>query len=266
MSTKLTQELEKAQTKQYQELESEGILKKVDQLLIGHEETQTKVLKDAGFRTPNQYESKLVEDYKRTEIANKIYSTKSYTGKQIKDICIKYDLRMLPTRYYQGAIDVDLADKIEDFLEKNNLAMNEGEFFILAPVESFETVEKIVPRNVDPILFYRTDKNRNRYSTSAGEDETFTQIHNWGNDFTELRRWRFLLDQSKSKDDWSTNSMKTIFLILSVILTFIACIIGNGGFIAFSLLICAVTLFNFLFIDTNTLNDDKWNTNEVISS
>lgn len=267
MSAKLKGELKKAKKETQEILEKNGVLDRVENLLLGYEADQEKTLKDAGFRMTNDYESKLVEDYNRTKQAEKIYGQESFTGAQIKSLCQKYDLRMLSPRFYQGSIDVDLATKIDEFCRKNDLIVSDREIFILAPTECFKIVNETIPKNIDPIVFYRTDGSKeSRWDgAKAQENDTFTQIHNWGSDFTEARKYRFLFDESVLESEQSsTNSFKMILLMISTLLVLASTLVGNWIFIGCTLFIAFISLIHFLFLDTETSNDEQWNTEKML--
>jgi hypothetical protein len=265
MSVKLKKELQQVQQKEWQELKTNNIVDKANQLLIEYDHEQSKILEDAGFQLNIGYEAKLKEDFKRTKASEEIYNRPTFTGKQIKELCNIYDLRLLPTSKYRGAVDVDVADKIKEFCDTNNLPITSSDLYILAPTSSFQTVDEIIPKDKDPILFYRTDKDQRYWGYEAKESETFAQIHNWGNDFTDLRKLRFLFDPSRNRNDdqTSSNRVKTILLCIGLLFVIGACATGFMPFILFSLFIGVITLFNFLFLDTYTLNDDQWNSEKI---
>lgn len=264
MSTKLKKELNEVQKKNWKELKDNKIIDHANQLLLDYDVDQAKILEEAGFRLNIGYEAKLKEDFKRTKASEQIYNRPSFTGKQIKEICKTYDLRLLPTSKYRGAIDVDVATKIKEFCDENKLPITNADLFILAPTTSFDTVDEIIPKDTDPILFYRTDKSVN-WNFQAAENETFSQIHNWGNDFTDWRKLRFLFDPSRNRgdDQTSSNRVKTILLMISLIFISIACLTSFLPFIMIAMGTGIVTLINFLFLDTNTLNDAAWNSDKV---
>ena len=98
---------------------------------------------------------------------------------EIRQLCILYRLRFLPSKYYSGAIDALTGRKLAAFLDKNgdpNPARSaETRLYIMAPADVFKlNVHQPVPP--DPVLFYRHD------------DGLYSVVHKWGNDMTIFRR------------------------------------------------------------------------------
>lgn len=121
-----------------------------------------------------------------------------FTKDAIKELCLKYNLRFLPTSYYKGALDSQLPDKLDELRKANGgLLPNEGgtmrvqyadlqkgvwvdreieriaTFSIVAPAESFA----LQPRPIDPLLF-----------CNLGDDQYYL-VHKWGSDISWSRRW-----------------------------------------------------------------------------
>lgn len=261
MSAKLKNKLNEVKKDSYKELQKSNILGRVDQLLLDYDVQEAEILKSAGFKLNLNYEAKLKEDYNRTAAAEKVYNRPTFTGKQIRELCQLYDLKLLPTSFYRGNIDSNVAAEIDKFCNENKLPITNADLFILAPASSFETVNKIIPKDTDPILFYRTDKKAS-WNFRADLDETFSQICNWGNDFTELRKYRFLLDSSRDRgnDQVSSNRIKIFVLVLSALFLFGMCLTQFLPAIIFALVLSTMAFINFLFLDTRTLNDQEWNT------
>lgn len=104
----------------------------------------------------------------------------------IKAVCLKYELRFLPTRFYKGALDAGIAPavaKVKDLLKElpaahtgeqllgYNSAMADNlkgkpQFCIAAPSEAFA----LQPRPKDPLLFLRLNAFK------------WFLVHKWGDD------------------------------------------------------------------------------------
>lgn len=102
----------------------------------------------------------------------------------IKGTCLKYGLRFLPTRFYQGALDEGIAPAIQAFkaavgghlpaveeyeqLASNVTAESKGkpQLYIAAPSAAF----KLQPRPIDPLLFCRLNAIK------------YYLVHKWGDD------------------------------------------------------------------------------------
>ena len=75
----------------------------------------------------------------KQKVMSDLLNTETYTGKQIRDLCWKYYLKLLPINLYRGSIPPEFVEKIKEFSEKNNIILtgNRTSFFILAPFEQF---------------------------------------------------------------------------------------------------------------------------------
>lgn len=104
-----------------------------------------------------------------------------FTTSAIKDVCLSYGLRFLPTALYKGALDDQIPAKLEEFKTLNGGKMPDAlksvevggwtghkdySFFIAAPSASFV----LSPRPKDPLLF-----------VFLGSDRWYL-IHKWGDD------------------------------------------------------------------------------------
>lgn len=167
------------------EKESEAIVDSAKLLMSADVQAERKILSQLGLDT------KLVqiENLKGEEIEIKMLTEEygdTFKLNEIRDLAVRYGLKLRPAKEFQGEIDLELASKTRRFLEKvgdNNQFAMDSRFFILAPIEAFEfklTPKPIpIPKQVvDPILFYKPDHNRDYY----------TMVHKWGTDFTYKRR------------------------------------------------------------------------------
>lgn len=91
---------------------------------------------------------------------------------QIEQMCKKYRLKFLRTKYYEGTIDSELPSKISSFEIATGVTCKESNTKIMAPMESFRLQKK--PK--DPLFFYQINK------------EYCYLIHKWGNDLNIFRR------------------------------------------------------------------------------
>lgn len=212
----ILEELQKEKKRAYDEVENNTISQEANQLLLNAHSEDAEILRVIEMDHQLKYDANLKEDYNRTKHAEEIYKQESFTGNQIKALCIKYNLRMLPTSYYNGSIPTDLGRRVAKFAEENNIKADNynlgRHLFILAPKEQFNMIQH-VPRQVDPILFFRMDGDER-----ATESDTFVQIMNWGSDFSFMRMFSFLMSKHKDNSDSMPNYQRTWFMIGFVIL------------------------------------------------
>lgn len=93
-----------------------------------------------------------------------------YTIEQIESLAIKYRLRFLPGKYYQGDIPQEALNKLRQLTNQNSSTIDQ--FRILAPQKAFDLEDE----NADPLLFV------------ALNNREFYFIHQWGNDLSNWRK------------------------------------------------------------------------------
>lgn len=114
---------------------------------------------------------------------------KTFTESEVREFCLKYDLRLLPTKSYVGTIDPSVGTDLTKFLERNNIESRHmrDQWYIMAPPNAFKLANRPVPvkpRHVDPVLFLKVTP---KATTSDGLDPYYVLVKKWGNDFTIAR-------------------------------------------------------------------------------
>lgn len=169
--------------------DSESILKEVQLLLETDTQAERNALRVVGIDSHVAH----VENQRGVEIERqefeKTYEGHVFTRDEIKDLCMKYDLRFLETRHFIGKIDTVLGPKLKHFIEarKHEIGNYSQDFFIMAPEDAFqlEDMPRKPPRNIDPVLLYRIPRT-----------DKFVFVHKWGKDFTFWRRFRGIFFKS----------------------------------------------------------------------
>lgn len=226
-------------------------------LLLDAHNKEQKIFNSLGFKS-NSITTVHKNDVKRTTMAQSIYGTISFLGKDLKELCVEYDLKLLPTSYYNGNVPIEVARLVDDFCEKHTVMANDQNFFILAPSEMFNN-EKHIPKEKDPILFYREKKDGNRSNSLAYESDLFTQIHNWGNDFSFIRKYRYFLSRYKDSSDDVSNRFLFIISMIVFLFSYITSVLSAMPMIAVVgvLLSYGVCSFTDKKIFLNTWNNNK---------
>ncbi len=112
------------------------------------------------------------------------FNTKLYTLEEIKDLCIKYRLRFLPSKEFHGKIDEKLGKKLIEYFKERNIVgtmANEANtnLFILAKKRDFNFNQKENLAPVNPVLFYQVDTK---------EGKMYSIVTKWGRSFGIERR------------------------------------------------------------------------------
>ena len=123
-----------------------------------------------------------IRDARQHRRLNKQFQGEVYHVNDIRQVCIDYRMRMLPSYRYHGPIDPEFGPKLNRFQKAHNLTATELEhdFFVVAPAETFDLEKRQRPL-VDPLLLYRIDHQH------------YKMVHQWGGDLHPLRylaAWR----------------------------------------------------------------------------
>ena len=120
-----------------------------------------------------------ISDARRHRSLNQRFKGEVYHVDDIRQVCIDYRMRMLPSHRYHGPIDPEFGPKLNRFQKTHRLTATELEhnFFIVAPAETFDLEKRQRPL-VDPLLLYRID------------DRHYKMVHQWGGDLHPLRYLR----------------------------------------------------------------------------
>lgn len=92
---------------------------------------------------------------------------------EIENICVKYRLRFLDSKYFKRDFPYEAILKVKEFEKKHNTSISA--FKIIAPDKAFDLQEE----NIDPLLFVQTNK-----------DEYYL-LHKWGNDLEWYRKYLY---------------------------------------------------------------------------
>lgn len=161
-----------------------------------------------------------------------------FSEKEIKNLCLDYQLRCLNVRRYKGSVDADLPQKLNEFKvmyeSENGRKMDPSDFHIVAPKESF----RLEKRPVDPLLFYPLGNGM------------FYLVHKWGNDISPLR-W---LKALKMRNYWSWYFMNT----LQYWVTAAAIGLFLGMHAGFTVLFFIGSIINFLIARYFESSDHGW--------
>lgn len=267
MSEKLVKELNKEKKARQKEIDGNKIVEQATLLLNEAASADEELLEKIGLDKQIKYAKKLKEDANRTKIAEQIYNQDTFTGKQIRALCNKYDLRILRADMYSGSVVVDVPRKIREFCDRNDIIPHYNSFFILAPTETFKTV-KHVPVNADPILFYRDGSEHSSSSKDTIEkNDILLQIHNWGNDFTFLRRFRWLFNNYT----WDSEEMSNFGRTVISLGIFVMCILVTIFTSQITLFYMSLTLGGVFTTALTAFShyykkkrlDGLWNTNTI---
>lgn len=181
MRVNVVDKLEK--TRKSSQDQAELVVQEVKLLMDTEAEAERKALRIAGLTNHMEH----VDQHKGQEVERakfeEEYGNSVFRENELQAICMKYDLRMLPSRRFLGKIDGEVAVKLKHFMENREGEMgNYSEnFFIIAPESAFqlENQPRKPPRQIDPILVYKVPRK-----------DQYVFIHKWGKDFTFWRRFR----------------------------------------------------------------------------
>lgn len=174
---------------------------------------EREALRKAGLTMHSQEVERAVGSEIERQKLEDHYGSKVFKAEEIKDLCVKYDLRLLRASDFAGKIDGEVAKKLAAFVDahKNEIGNYSAEsFYILAPGSSFKLEDRPVKvRNVDPVLLYKP---------RSGDGYVF--VHKWGQDFTAWRRLRGFFFESLG-NMW-TVSFSFYFVLISAVYAYVS--------------------------------------------
>jgi hypothetical protein len=144
-----------------QKEKSYSILDQVSSILSA----SVKLDEDVLYRLQHHPVDKIID----IEKLDAIDKTNLFTIKEIKNICLKYNLRFLDSSYFKAEFPYEAIAKIKAFEAKYNVKIKN--FKVVAPAEVF----KLEDCNKDPLLLAQLADNR------------YYLIHQWGNDLAWYR-------------------------------------------------------------------------------
>lgn len=260
----LVRELKKVKVAKEAAITGDEILSVSRGLLLDAGTRDEEVLKRLGLNHIKEYQQELTADVVRTKKAEAIYALPTFTGDQLKTLCNTYYLKVLPCKFYNGALTAELPRIVDEFCKKHeiNLQLENDNFYILAPTEQFATI-KNVPQSLDPILFY-CKKERGFHGGrewKIEESDVLVQIHNWGSDFSFLRMFRVLFNNTQLRENDATPWQNTMFALSFTVLAIISALLGLYV-VPVILIGLAAMLFNWAF-SSNHYIFKLWNQREI---
>lgn len=161
------------------EQESQILVDHTNQFLLDIETREAELMSAAGLNSAHKSIVKIHNDAKVRRMFHESANSKAVlTTDQVRKLCIRYRLRLLPSNEYRGPIEAITGYKLskffDDIKDPNPMESASTRLFVMAPARTFNlSVYKPVP---DPVLFYRHDNG------------LYAVVHQWGNDFTISRR------------------------------------------------------------------------------
>lgn len=177
---------------------------------------------------------------------------------EIRDLALKYGLKLRPSAEYKGEVDLELASKTRRFLQSINEDNDwsiANKFYILAPIESFAMELKPKPAPIpkvmkDPILFYKANPNV----------EYYTMVHKWGTDFTNTRKLIGWYTKNKKNKEVAALMFIVLFTLLCTVgFALLGASLIVGSLIGFTLsaLFCVYLTGTKIYHTNNEVNFNK---------
>ena len=107
-------------------------------------------------------------------LINKLDPQSIFDIQEIKNLAIKYRLRLLPSKFFRNTIPKEAIFKIKQLSKKSNTEIKK--FVILAPSKAFDLEDE----NADPLLFIQLSNTK------------YYLVHQWGNDLSWFNKIKSL--------------------------------------------------------------------------
>lgn len=211
----LQDELIQADRKRQQNFSSTFSLAEIEQMLRQESVKEQKALQHMGL-SDNPVEKQKHQWLWQSRL-NEQYQGEVFQVEDVRQVCMDYSMRMLPSHLYRGPVDPEFAVKVKNFQRTHQLSDEEvsRNFFIVAPTEAFELEERQRPvADLDPVLLYRIN------------DNFFKLVHQWGSDlnvFSYVASW-------KKRDLWNMTCHWFVmsFMVTMILLGFFVDSFGNA--------------------------------------
>ena len=109
-----------------------------------------------------------------SNLINKLDPQSIFDIQEIKNLAIKYRLRLLPSKFFSNTIPKEAIFKIKQLSKKSNTEIKK--FVILAPSKAFDLEDE----NADPLLFIQLSNTK------------YYLVHQWGNDLSWFNKIKSL--------------------------------------------------------------------------
>lgn len=192
------------------------LLAQANMLLLEAGNNDREMLKAAGLDHQLQ---EAEDDRARIMVSGRLrqkYGATILSEAQVKELSVKYRLKLLHSKHYRGTVPPDLGAAIARFvkqLESANPQHQAGtNLFIMAPQEAFNVRSyKIATVPKDPVLLYKF---------TEPDGVFYAIIRKWGNDFTIIRRlYGYLMERP---DRYARLSFSLMFLLVATLITTLA--------------------------------------------
>ncbi|MEK6476412.1 hypothetical protein WJR50_02720 [Catalinimonas sp. 4WD22] len=218
----LQDELIYADSKRQQRFLNDNSIAELQEILRRESKQEKQALQHMGLFTNTIEPEK--EHWLRQALLNQKYEGEVFHVDDIRQVCMAYNMRMLPSHLYRGPIDTQFAPRVKNFQRTYHLSDEEvaEDFVIVAPGETFELEERQRPlADLDPILLYRVD------------DHFYKLVHQWGG---ELNVFRYI-SSWKKRDLWNMTCHWFVmsFMVTMILLGFL--VDGLSNAVTLSLLI-----------------------------
>ncbi len=169
---------------------------------------------------------------------NHLYSGEFVTYDNVRKVCLDYNLRFLPTRYYKKEIPLKSLNEIRQYKEQNNIHPEtmRDRLYIIAPASHFNLGAR---PSKDPVVLYEVDRRK------------YVVLSKWGNDFTFFRKISGFVARNP-------NILANLFIIvgwisLSILLTHL---FNHGLPLVLNFFLILLIPLNNTIIDFVSLNDN----------
>lgn len=212
-------------------------VKEVKLLMESNDTEKARILRGLSNNSQFNRVERMVGKQMDLEKLENAYDGRVYTIEQIKDLCVDYNLRFLPSTYFTGSFDVEVAGKILEFSKKTNTSVDDyslrNSFYVMAPEEMFALKNEryISKKELDPAIFYKIDSQHYRL------------VHKWGADFTIFR----LLMGFRFRSWWHHQWFNTV-MVLPIFALITTLLFGAQRMFDYPIALSTLTLtLSFLF-------------------
>lgn len=252
-------ELDKNSRKDKESILENDVVRNTETLLLNATNKDLEILEKLGLDHEIAHAKQLTSDVTKNRIASKEYESSCYSGKQIKKLCAKYNLRFVPAHKYNGSIPPTLAKEINKFNIQNNLTIKSNAFYILAPAVAFKDDINLSSIKIKPAVFFKFDSDKLSSSRpdNAEEFDQFIPVGNWKVSYNQFMRVVFHFTNTTYQDIWA-NAGRTALAFVAIA---VAIFFTKSPYFIFSFvfwLVAAICLITNYFVKEADIQE-RWN-------
>lgn len=255
--SKLTSALREAKEKNFSQIMNTINEYDDSPLLLGAYNAEKDTLNELGLNHSSNADDQKTQIFLKTKQSEKQFDMESFSGSDIKKICLKYCLSINPISKYRGEIPHDFAKKVLDFSILKGVKVRRDAFYVLAPFENFENQSDGKMSSKLCTLFYKEPDTYSSRLEEVKKNDVLIHIMEWGTEYSFFDKLRFMFNGFSESAEVSMRFITNAVFILFGISLIVGFVINLFMLSLIPLTISIIIIVNQITAKTTT--DNLWN-------